>query len=211
MSRIPRRYGVVLALVAVTYLVSSASGAENQPVGVLLQVTTAWFALLTAEVPQTARRVVGLALVVIAVAAVLASVMSATVVVLGASVVLYVVAPVAVLRHLAIRPVVDGQTLSGAVASYAMIGMLFAFCYQLLGVLQTGPFFGAAGDPATAWPRARGGSRGRPHPERVTRHRRPRRSIGLDASRTQRQHDTREDVAGPGSHIGGDRPRCERQ
>ncbi len=149
-GRLPRTYTVVLALVALSYLVSSTSGAEDQPVGVFLQVGAAWFALLTAGVRRSDRMLVGIGLVVTALAALVASLVSATVVVLGASAVLYVVAPVAILRHLAVRPEVDRQTLVGAVTSYVMIGMLYAYCYQLTAVVQAGSFFGSAGDPTTA-------------------------------------------------------------
>ncbi len=147
---VPRTYGVVLALVGLTYVVSSSSGAQGQPVGVFLQVLTAWFALLTARAQRTTRRLVGLLLAAAAVTALVGSLVSASTVVLTASIVLYVVVPVAILRTLALRPQVDRETLWGAVASYAMIGMLYAFCYQLVGILQAGPLFGAEGDPTTA-------------------------------------------------------------
>jgi Ion channel len=149
-KRVPRTYGVVLGLVALTYAVNSASGAQGQPFGVLLQVTTAWFALLTAGINRRSRGYFGLALVGVALVAVVAALVSAHVVVLLASALLYVVAPVAVLRHLAIRPVVDNETLMGAVASYAMIGMLYAFIYLLTASLQPGPFFTSVEPTTTA-------------------------------------------------------------
>ena len=34
----------------------------------------------------------------------------------------------------------------GAIAAYLLIGMMFAFSYQAVALIQSGPFFGAAGD-----------------------------------------------------------------
>lgn len=149
-ARVPRSYWALIGLVAATYVVSSLFSADHYPFGVLLQVTTAWFALLVAEVPRATRTVAAVFLVAIALAAVVASLVSAGVIVLTASVLLYVLAPAAILRHLAVRPVVDAQTLVGTVASYAMIGMLYAFCYELTATLQPGTFFAGQADPTRA-------------------------------------------------------------
>ena len=147
-SRVPSGYWAVLGLVVATYVLTSVMGQDRtNPAGVLLQVLTAWFALLTAGVQRATRAVAAVFLVSLVLTAVIASMVSSGVVMLTANVLLYVVAPVAILRHLAIRPVVDMQTLVGAVASYVMIGMLFAFCYELTAALQSGPFFAGLGDP----------------------------------------------------------------
>ena len=149
--RVPNGYWAVLALVVATYVVTVLSNPDTpNPAGVLLQVTTAWFALLTAGVRRATRAVGGVFLLAVVMAAVIATLVSAGVVMLIANAVLYVVAPVAILRHLALRPVVDSQTLVGAVASYAMIGMLFAFCYELTAALQPGTFFPGQEDPTRA-------------------------------------------------------------
>lgn len=151
-SRVLSGYWAVLGLVMVTYLLTSLSGRESgdNPAGVLLQVLTAWFALLTAGVRRATRAVAAVFLVATVLTAVIASLVSSGVVMLTANALLYVVAPVAILRHLAIRPVVDIETLVGAVASYVMIGMLFAFCYELTAALQSEPFFADLGDPTHA-------------------------------------------------------------
>ena len=147
-SRVPTSYWVVLLLVAATYLVTSlSSGDSSHPFGVLLQVTTAWFALITAEVRRSARTVVFILLLAAAVTSVIASLISSEVVMLATGAFLYVVAPVAILRHLALRPVVDAQTLVGAVASYVMVGMLYAYSYELAAAVQSGSFFAGLGDP----------------------------------------------------------------
>ena len=59
---------------------------------------------------------------------------------------LYVVAPVIIVRRLVLRRTVDTQTVLGAIAAYLMVGMSFAFAYRALGALQAGPFFGSQGE-----------------------------------------------------------------
>ena len=59
---------------------------------------------------------------------------------------LYLAAPVVIVRHLLLRETVDTQTVLGAIAAYLMIGMSFAFAYRALGALGAGPFFGSQGD-----------------------------------------------------------------
>lgn len=150
-SRVPTGYWAVLGLVVATYVLTSVTGqGGDNPAGVLLQVVTAWFALLTAGVRRATLAVAAVFLAAVVLAALVASLVSSGVVMLVANVLLYVVAPVAILRHLALRSVVDLQTLAGAVASYVMIGMLYAFSYELTAALQSGPFFAELGDPTHA-------------------------------------------------------------
>ena len=59
---------------------------------------------------------------------------------------LYVAAPLIIVRHLVLRRTVDTQTVLGAIAAYLMVGMAFAFAYRAQGVLQGGPFFGPQGE-----------------------------------------------------------------
>ena len=59
---------------------------------------------------------------------------------------LYLVAPVAIVRHLVLRRMVDLQTVLGAIAAYLLVGMFFAFLYRALGALQRGMFFGSQGE-----------------------------------------------------------------
>ena len=59
---------------------------------------------------------------------------------------LYLIAPVSIVRHLVVRRVVDSETVLGAIAAYLMAGMFFAFFYHALGLSQTHmPFFGPQG------------------------------------------------------------------
>ena len=59
---------------------------------------------------------------------------------------LYLLAPVSIIRHL-VTPAGGGQRdVLGAVAAYLMAGMFFAFLYHALGASQTQPpFFGSQG------------------------------------------------------------------
>ena len=59
---------------------------------------------------------------------------------------LYVAAPIIIIRRLVQRRAADTQTLLGAIAAYLMAGMAFAFVYRALGTLQAGPFFGSQGE-----------------------------------------------------------------
>jgi hypothetical protein len=59
---------------------------------------------------------------------------------------LYLAAPVIIVRHLVLRRTVGHPDRAGAIAAYLMVGMAFAFSYRALGVLQGGPFFGSQGE-----------------------------------------------------------------
>jgi hypothetical protein len=60
--------------------------------------------------------------------------------------VLYVVAPVSIVRHIGYRRQVDQETMLGALAAYLLIGMAFAFQYRFIGSVQDTPFFGTDGE-----------------------------------------------------------------
>jgi uncharacterized membrane protein HdeD (DUF308 family) len=114
-----------------------------------VQVATIWVTLQASQAHRRLREVTGAILVVSAVVAILnlfvarEHIGGVMAVVSG---LLYVVAPVIIVRRLVLRQTVDTQTLLGAIAAYLMVGMSFAFSYQALGVLQAGPFFGSQGD-----------------------------------------------------------------
>ena len=68
----------------------------------------------------------------------------------AASGLLYLLAPVLVVRDIANRRTVERETVLGAIAAYLLVGMFFAFVYRAIGILQPTPFFGASGDGDTA-------------------------------------------------------------
>lgn len=54
---------------------------------------------------------------------------------------LTVAALVAIARRLAVHPVVNGETLMGALCVYLLLGLLFAASYGLIDGLDSSPFF----------------------------------------------------------------------
>lgn len=148
-ARAVNRYGLVIALIVVTYAVSVAddTGSLAFPVAVV-QLVTVVFALLASGARPAGR--VTVVLGALAVLVVVASVLGLTTDEPGAlyvvNIVLYLVAPVVVIRHVLSRPTVDLQALLGAVAAYLLLGMLFAFVYRAVAAAQAGaPFFGDQG------------------------------------------------------------------
>jgi hypothetical protein len=147
------RYGLVLVLILVTYIVTvSARGSVGQAVIVFVQLLTVWIAFSVSESPR-ARRAAGWAILGVAVLGVLGLILGTVGAVDDAvralfviSTLLYIVAPVVIVRHIFRRNVVDGQTVLGAIAAYLLLGMMFAFCYEAIGAIQSAPFYGAQGD-----------------------------------------------------------------
>ena len=146
----PNSYGMVLALIVATYLVAVSASARWAPVVVLIQVVTVWFALRTSR----AARVVRIAVDAVLTVAVLFAVLDIFTGlpsepesrVFAVSAVLYLIAPISMIRHVATRPRVDLETLLGAIGAYLMIGMCFAFAYRFIALESATPFFGSAGE-----------------------------------------------------------------
>jgi hypothetical protein len=120
-----------------------------QTVILAIQIATVWLTLRTAKAPRAVRVVASVALVAIAVLAIADVLFGGTSQTLGiaftVSALLYFVAPLAVLRDIGSRRVVDQETVLGAIAAYLIAGMFFAYAYRAIGILQTTPFFGADG------------------------------------------------------------------
>jgi hypothetical protein len=147
------RYGLVVALIAVTYVVSAtAHGTASQSAIVLVQLLTVWIVFGVSE-SRRAQRIAAVAIVIAAVAAVVTLIVGSvadagdvTRVMFVVSALLYLIAPVIIVRHIFGRNVVDGQTVLGAIAAYLLLGMMFAFCFQAIGAIQTKPpLYGAEG------------------------------------------------------------------
>jgi hypothetical protein len=147
------RYGLVVALIAVTYVVTAAMhGSSAQSAVVLVQLLTVWIVFTVSESP-VARRIAGVAVVIGALLTVLAWIAGSisgdknvTRVLFVISALLYLVAPVIIVRHIFRRSVVDGQTVLAAIAAYLLIGMMFTFAFLATSAIQaTPPFFGAQG------------------------------------------------------------------
>jgi hypothetical protein len=146
----PDSYGLVLLLILVTYALSATlTAAWAVSLVLFVQIATIWVTLQASQAHRHLRQVTGAILVVTAIVAILNLFISRDVadgVMAGISGLLYVVAPVIIIRRLVVRRTVDTQTLLGAIAAYLMAGMAFAFAYRALGAWQAGPFFGAQGE-----------------------------------------------------------------
>lgn len=147
----PDSYGLVLLLILLTYVLSAtlaASWADSLVLAV--QIATVWVTLRASRARQSARTVTNVALATAALAAAanlfFHDQIHGGTVVSWVSCLLYLVAPLSILRHLVLRRTVDSETLLGAIAAYLMVGMFFAFLYQSVGLSQAQPpFFGTQG------------------------------------------------------------------
>ena len=147
----PNSYALVLLLIIITYAVSVALTAEwATSLVVSVQIATVWVVLQASRARSHFRMVTGVILILCAIAATVNLVIDQDVATgSGMAVIsglLYLGASFSIVRHLVVRRTVDRETLLGAIATYLMVGMFFAFTYQALGAAQAGPFFGRSGD-----------------------------------------------------------------
>jgi len=152
------RYGLVLVLILITYVVSVATDDRvGAVVVVLIQLATVWIAFTVSE-SRRIRHVATVGFCIVLAVAVLGGAVGFTAensnavtgIIYSVNAVLYLLAPVLILIHLVKRRTIDLQTFLGAIAAYLLLGMMFAFTYRAIGELQAGPFFGPAGDGTTA-------------------------------------------------------------
>ena len=146
----PDSYGLVLLLILVTYALSATlTAAWAVSLVLFVQIATIWVTLQASQARRHLRQVTSALLVVTAAVAILNLFLSretADGFMAVVSGLLYVAAPIIIIRRLVLRRTVDTQTLLGAIAAYLMAGMAFAFVYRALGTLQAGPFFGSQGE-----------------------------------------------------------------
>jgi Ion channel len=145
----PDSYGSVLLLILFTYLFSvgvTASWASSLVITV--QVGTVWAVLHVSGARRSVRRVAGVLFLISLIAAAVNLFVGKETTGEGAvafmSAVLYLIAPFSITRNLLFRREVDLQTVLGAIDIYLLVGMLFAFIYRFLGVVQPSAFFGPA-------------------------------------------------------------------
>jgi hypothetical protein len=152
-------YGVVLGLIALTYVasVSLTSSAAWTAIVLFIQVVVVMIVLRVSHARRLVRLIGDITVVTALLVAVTALItkpeshagsvgQSPTLIaLLVLSAVLYGIAPVSILRHQLTRPTIDAQTLLAAIAAYLMIGMFFAFSYRAIAEVQTTPFFGSSG------------------------------------------------------------------
>jgi drug/metabolite transporter (DMT)-like permease len=147
------RYGMVLALIAVTYLVALVSSERHIATEglIVLQLLTVYLVFGVSDSPRI-RRVAGVAVVAAGLVSVLTSSIGSftdSQVLLQLlyllNILLYAVAPLVILRHVLRRPEVDAESLVATFCAYVLIGMMFAFTYRFLGSVLPEPFFGTNG------------------------------------------------------------------
>ena len=152
-------YGVLVVLLCVVYLISVMSDGPGALGFVLiLELATVWLAFAASE-SKAARQIVGASCLIVALLSVTSvgfsyALAKDTLITQGlavASAIVYLIAPAVILRHLIRRQKVDKQTIFGAIAVYLMLGMMFAFTYRAIALIQTDPpFFGDAGAGTSA-------------------------------------------------------------
>jgi hypothetical protein len=146
----PDSYGLVLLLILATYALSATiTAAWAVSLVLFAQVATIWVTLQASQAHRRLREVTSVLLIVTAVVAILnlfiAREPSGRGVMAVVSGLLYLAAPVIIVRRLVARRTVDTQTVLGAIAAYLMVGMSFAFAYRALGALQAARSSGRRG------------------------------------------------------------------
>ena len=143
-------YGGVLILIFITYVLTiNLTMSWGPSVVIVVQIATVSIILRISRAPHTIRVVVAISLFIAIVAAILALFLrhdTATRFLPAVSSLLYLIAPISVIRHLVRRTAIDLETILGAIAAYLLIGMFFAFVYRAAGANEGTAFFGAQGD-----------------------------------------------------------------
>jgi hypothetical protein len=145
----PDSYGSVLLLILFTYLFSvGVTSSWASSLVITVQIGTVWAVLHVSRARRSVRRVAAVLFLISAAAAAVNLFVGKEATGEGAvvfmSAVLYLIAPFSITRSLIFRREVDLQTVLGAIDIYLLVGMLFAFIYRFLGVVQPSAFFGAA-------------------------------------------------------------------
>jgi hypothetical protein len=156
----PRRrfadsYGLVLLLLVAAYLCGAALGDSpgGRVVVVLVLAAATWLALRASQLQRRSLRLAQALIPLLCLVAIgsllignadVAHAVTATI-----TVILVVVAPVAILYHLARRMELSTETFLGAVCVYLLIAQLFAALFALTAVIAGQPFFVQTSHPTT--------------------------------------------------------------
>jgi hypothetical protein len=148
-------YGPVLISILITYVLAcSATGESERSIVLVAQIGTVWLVFRVSGSRPGVRRATDIVLVIAGITAITNLLGEtgdiAANALFAVSCILYFIAPVAIVRHLANKSTVDLDTILGAIAAYLLLGMLFAFAYRWLGEIQSGPLFGADGQGTMA-------------------------------------------------------------
>jgi hypothetical protein len=139
-------FGLVLALVLITYVLTSLFGDRGWESVVLTLATSATsiVALTSAHARHVAVRVAFVVSAVTVAMAVVAAISGANIwinIATGVQVLLLTVAMGAVLRRVVTNAGADSRTILGAISVYTVLGLLFTFLYVFVARVQSGPFF----------------------------------------------------------------------
>jgi hypothetical protein len=142
----PHSYGSVLILILLTYVLSvSMTQTWGRSLVLLVQIGTVWLALHVSGARRGVRTFAATLLAVASLVAAANLIWGAgdltTPVVFMTSAVLYIIAPLSILRAIVLEREVDREIVLGAIDAYLLIGMFFAFAYQALGAVGSAPFF----------------------------------------------------------------------
>jgi len=148
-TSVMRRYGywIVLFLSAIAYGFCAIQDTPNPgPFAFLAQLATVAVALWIAEVPAALLRVSWAALAIAGAAAVAVAIVGTGGLVLdvllsGASIVACLIAPAAIISHQVKVRGLGFQDLLAAICAYVLIGMMFTFVYNFIGLVTQAPIF----------------------------------------------------------------------
>lgn len=141
-------YWLVLPSIAVSYAVCAAQGTANpSALSLIVQLATVALILWVAEANPNLRRAGWITLLTAAVAAATVWLMGAQghlldILLSAASMLAYLIAPMAIFVHQVRKKHIDGQALLAAISAYILVGMFFAFVYNLIALLSPVPTFG---------------------------------------------------------------------
>ncbi len=143
-------YGGVVLLILITYVLTiNLTTSWGPSVVIIVQMATVSIILRISRAPHPIRVVAAISLILAIVAAIVALLLhhdTASRFLPAVSSLLYLIAPISVIRRLVRRTVIDLETVLGAVAAYLLIGMFFAFVYRAAAANEATAFFGVQGD-----------------------------------------------------------------
>jgi hypothetical protein len=147
-------FGVVLILILLTIIVYAAAlGPVGQLVSVALSGGTLLFVLHTADAGRRTFRAAAIVVTLAFTAATAATILDAT---RGTSwagllgLLLAVVAPLVILRRIALSPTITFRLVLGALAIYLLVGLVYAYLFPFVALLTGTPFFVQTENPGTA-------------------------------------------------------------
>jgi hypothetical protein len=148
-------FGVVLVLILITLIIlATAVGPAGQVVSVAMMGGTLLFILHTANAGRSTFRI-SAAIVILAVlgAAGAATLLGDAVATSTAGVVgllLAVVAPIVILRRIAMSPKITFRLVLGALAIYLLLGLAYSYLFPLVATVSHEPFFVQTANPVAS-------------------------------------------------------------